>query len=82
MGALPAEVPQPPYVTVEDARFAVRAVVTHAPLPGPAGAMCRHDRKPHPCRLHRWGRRVLGRYGLAVMEIDELVAHGDPEAGP
>ncbi|MGI5213758.1 hypothetical protein [Plantactinospora sp. CA-290183] len=72
------EVPQPPYVTVEDVRFAVRAVVTHAP----AGAICRHDRRVHPCRLHRWGRRVLDRYGVPAPRIDELIASGDPEAGP
>lgn len=76
------EVPQPPYVTGEDVRFAVLAIVRHAPLPTPSGPVCRHDRRAYPCRLHRWGRRVLDRCGLRPTEIDALVARGDPAAVP
>ncbi|MDG4802619.1 hypothetical protein [Micromonospora sp. WMMD980] len=80
-GAL-REIPLPPYVTVEDVQFAVRAVVVHAPRTWSGGTICRNDASPHPCRLHRWGRRVLGLRGLPPAEIDALVERGDPTADP
>ncbi|MBB5111871.1 hypothetical protein AB0K27_06320 [Micromonospora echinospora] len=76
------EIPMPPYVTVEDVQFAVRAVVVHAPRAWSGGTICRNDASPHPCRLHRWGRRVLTLRGLPPAEIDALVERGDPAAGP
>nr|WP_030501865.1 hypothetical protein [Micromonospora purpureochromogenes] len=76
------EIPMPPYVTVEDVQFAVRAVVVHAPRTWSGGTICRNDASPHPCRLHRWGRRVLTLRGLPPAEIDALVERGDPAAGP
>ena len=74
------EVPLPPYVTAEDAKFAVRAVVVHAAEQWPSGLMCRNDGATHPCRLHRWGRRVLTMYGLSEAEVDGLAERGDPTA--
>lgn len=82
VGEALGEVPLPLYVTVEDLHFAVLAVVVHAPEQWPAGPVCRNDAAPHPCRLHRWGRRVLQMYGLSDQEIDELVERGDPQALP
>ncbi|GAA2701200.1 hypothetical protein ACFY2R_01490 [Micromonospora olivasterospora] len=76
------EIPLPPYVTVEDAQFAVRAVVVHAPRRWSGGTICRNDASPHPCRLHRWGRRVLALHGLRTAEIDALIERGDPAALP
>lgn len=80
VGEVLGEVPLPPYVTAEDVRFAVRAVVVHAAELWPAGPVCRNDGAPYPCRLHRWGRRVLRLRGLSDHEIDELVERGDPDA--
>ncbi|MEO3777176.1 hypothetical protein ABGB16_10065 [Micromonospora sp. B11E3] len=74
------EIPLPPYVTGEDVHFAVRAVVVHAPRRWSGGTICRNDASPHPCRLHRWGRRVLALRGLRAAEIDALVERGDPTA--
>ncbi len=74
------ELPLPPHVSTEDVQFAVRAVVVHSPELWPDGPLCRNDRAPYPCRLHRWGRRVLKIHGLTEQEIDELVSQGDPEA--
>ncbi|MBY8872392.1 hypothetical protein K7640_11130 [Micromonospora sp. PLK6-60] len=74
------EIPMPPYVTGEDVQFAVRAVVVHAPRRWSGGTVCRNDASPYPCRLHRWGRRVLTLRGLPPAEIDALVAQGDPAA--
>jgi hypothetical protein len=82
IGEVLGEVPLPPYVSVEDVGFAVRAVVVHAAVDGPAGVVCRCDGWAYPCRLHRWGRRVLAARGLAPAEVDELVRRGDPAAGP
>lgn len=72
------EVPLPPYVTAEDVRLAVRAVVVHAAEQWPAGSVCRNDGAPYPCRLHRWGRRVLTAHGLSERQIEALERHGNP----
>jgi hypothetical protein len=74
------ELPLPPYVTAEDVQFAVRAVVVHAPEEWPAGPLCRNDRAAYPCRLYRWGWRVLATHGLSEREINALAAQGDPDA--
>ncbi|MEU5944570.1 hypothetical protein ABZ793_03305 [Micromonospora sp. NPDC047465] len=71
------ELPVPWYVTAEDLKLAIRAVLVHAPESWPAGPVCRSDRTPYPCRLHRWGRRILRSRGLTDQAVDELVARGD-----
>ena len=81
-GEVLREIPLPPYVTCEDAQFAVRAVVVHAPRRWSGGTVCRNDASPHPCRLHRWGRRVLALRGLRPADIDALIERGDPTAIP
>ncbi|MCO1616545.1 hypothetical protein M8C11_17645 [Micromonospora sp. CPM1] len=68
------DIPLPPYVTAEDVTFAVRAITVHAPEQWPEGPRCRNDRAPHPCRLHRWGQRVLDLRGLTDRQIHTLVA--------
>ncbi|MEU6073367.1 hypothetical protein [Micromonospora sp. NPDC047074] len=81
-GEVLREIPLPPYVTAEDAQFAVRAVVVHAPRIWSGGTVCRNDASPHPCRLHRWGTRVLARRGLRPAEIAALIERGDPTVEP
>ncbi|PZG00856.1 hypothetical protein [Micromonospora deserti] len=71
------ELPMPPYVTAEDVTFAVKAVAVHAAEQWPDGLRCRNDRAPHPCRLHRWGRRVLDQRGLTNGQIQALIAEQD-----
>ncbi|MEU5940345.1 hypothetical protein ABZ807_14375 [Micromonospora sp. NPDC047548] len=41
--------------------------------------MCRSDRTPYPCRLHRWGRRVLHSRGLSERAVDELAAQAEQQ---
>ncbi|GAA3745077.1 hypothetical protein [Micromonospora maritima] len=72
------EVPMPAPLTPEDVRLAVRAVVVHAAEEWPAGPKCRNDGAAFPCRLHRWGRRVLEAHGLNERQIDALIRHGNP----
>ncbi|MEU1844966.1 MULTISPECIES: hypothetical protein [Micromonospora] len=72
------EVPMPAPLTPEDVRLAVRAVVVHAAEEWPAGPKCRNDGAAFPCRLHRWGRRVLETHGLNERQIDALIRHGNP----
>jgi hypothetical protein len=72
------EVPLPVPLTPEDVRLAVRAVVVHGAEEWPSGALCRNDGATYPCRLHRWGRRVLSEHGLNERQIDALVRHGNP----
>ncbi|WP_244454484.1 hypothetical protein [Micromonospora echinofusca] len=79
-GEVLGEIPLPPYVTGEDAQFAVRAVVVHAPRRWSGGTVCRNDAAPYPCRLNRWGRRVLALRGLRPAEIEALIERGDPAA--
>ncbi|MEH0843074.1 hypothetical protein V6U81_11875 [Micromonospora sp. CPCC 205711] len=68
----------PAPLTPEDVRLAVRAVVVHAAEEWPNGPLCRNDGATYPCRLHRWGRRVLETHGLNERQIDALVRHGNP----
>jgi hypothetical protein len=74
LGDLPLPVP----LTPEDVRIAVRAVVVHAAEEWPSGPRCRNDGLAYPCRLHRWGRRVLETHGLSPRQVDALVRHGNP----
>jgi hypothetical protein len=82
IGEVLGEVPLPPYVTAEDVGFAVRAVVVHAAVVGPAGVVCRCDGWAYPYRLQRWGRRVLAARGVPPADVDDLVRRGDPAAVP
>ncbi|MGQ5263639.1 hypothetical protein ACTWLT_23150 [Micromonospora sp. ZYX-F-536] len=68
------ELPLPPYVTAEDIGFAVKAVTVHAVEQWADGPRCRDDSAPHPCRLHRWGRRVLDQRGFTDRQIRGLLA--------
>ncbi|MEU6207017.1 hypothetical protein ABZ814_25905 [Micromonospora musae] len=68
------ELPLPPYVTAEDIGFAVKAVTVHAAEQWPDGQRCRNDRAVHPCRLYRWGRRVLEQRGLTDRQVQVLIA--------
>ncbi|MFG1913599.1 hypothetical protein [Micromonospora sp. NPDC048898] len=70
------DLPLPPYVTKEDVVFALRAVAVHAADLTPDGERCRKDEAAHPCRLHRWGRRVLERRGLTDAQVQTLIAGG------
>ncbi|MEU8183157.1 hypothetical protein AB0B85_19605 [Micromonospora sp. NPDC049044] len=70
------ELPLPPYVTREDVVFALRAVTVHGPEQRLDGERCRKDDARHPCRLHRWGRRVLHERGLTDGQIQTLVEGG------
>ncbi len=71
------ELPMPWIVTVEDIKLAIRAVLVHAPEQWPTGPLCRSDRTPYPCLLHRWGRQVLRSRGLPDDVIDKLATRGE-----
>ncbi|BCJ58308.1 hypothetical protein [Micromonospora endophytica] len=72
------DLPVPTSLTPEDVRLAVRAVVVHAAEEWPTVALCRNDGARFPCRLHRWGRRVLLAHGLNERQLDALIRHGNP----
>jgi hypothetical protein len=78
LGELPVLTP----IRAEHVLLAVRAVVVHGPQEWPAGALCRNDRAPYPCRLARWGRRVLVAAGIPAERVESLIAAGDPYASP
>jgi hypothetical protein len=77
-GRATGEIPVPEFATPEDVQLAVKAVVVHAPEEWPAGPLCRNDGAAYPCRLHRWGRRVLLKHGLSERQINALVDNGNP----
>ncbi|MCM0673222.1 hypothetical protein NCC78_00535 [Micromonospora phytophila] len=68
------ELPLPPHVTAEDITFAVKPFTVQAAEQWPDGLRCRNDRAPHPCRLHRWSRRILDQRGLTDRQIRALIA--------
>ncbi|MFF5171955.1 hypothetical protein ACFY3U_04900 [Micromonospora sp. NPDC000089] len=70
------ELPQPWLATIEDVRLALRALRVHQPEEWPTGALCRADRTPYPCLVHRWARRLLCSRGLPDQVVDGLVARG------
>ncbi|GIG95403.1 hypothetical protein Pma05_19760 [Plantactinospora mayteni] len=72
------EIPLPVWIGEEHVRFAVRALVLHLPGDEPTGPRCLWDEHPHPCRLARWGRRVLAARGLSDEAIDVVVQRADP----
>ncbi|MEH0845783.1 hypothetical protein V6U81_25695 [Micromonospora sp. CPCC 205711] len=75
------ELPLPWVVTVEDVKLGLRALLVHRPEEWPAGPLCRSDRTPYPCLLHRWARRLLRSRGLPDGVIDTLVERGGPLPG-
>ncbi|SCG38666.1 hypothetical protein GA0070560_102298 [Micromonospora halophytica] len=75
------ELPVPWVVTVEDIKLALRALLVHRPEQWPTGSLCRSDRTPYPCLLHRWARRVLRSRGLTDDVIDTLAERGGTLVG-
>lgn len=59
-------------VTKEELRLAVRAVQLHTAQRWPSGTYCRDDRSPYPCRLRRWGERMLLCAGWRHEDIEAL----------
>ena len=55
----PANRPGQSAVTREELRLALRAVLMHTAQQWPGGVYCSNDRSPYPCRMRRWGERVL-----------------------
>lgn len=70
------ELPLPWLVTVDDLRLALRALRAHQPEQWPTGPLCRADRTPYPCLVHRWARRLLRSRGLPDRVVDGLATHG------
>jgi hypothetical protein len=59
-------------VTREEMRLALRAVLVHTGQSWPGGVYCRSDRSPYPCRMHRWGERVLLAAGWPAEHIESM----------
>ena len=60
--------------TEADIRLAQRAVTVHQGESWPHGDFCRNCRAPFPCRLARWGRRILAYAGYTEAAIAALIA--------
>ncbi|OLB80619.1 MAG: hypothetical protein AUI14_06145 [Actinobacteria bacterium 13_2_20CM_2_71_6] len=60
--------------TEADIQLAQRAVIVHHGESWPHGDYCRNCRAPFPCRLARWGRRVLTYAGYTEAAVAALIA--------
>jgi hypothetical protein len=60
-----------------DLCFGQKAVVIHRGEDWPAGRVCRNCHEPWPCRLHRWGLRVLVTAGWGAADVAQLVARAE-----
>jgi hypothetical protein len=60
--------------TGEEIGFAQRAICVHAPEEWQHGTYCVNCRAPFPCRLHRWGWRVLQAACWTDAEVAAVVA--------
>lgn len=56
-----------------DLRYAQMAVVIHQGEDWPAGRVCRNCHAPFPCRLARWGGRVLTLVGWTPLDVAYLL---------
>ncbi|WP_199853749.1 hypothetical protein [Plantactinospora sp. BB1] len=72
------EIPLPVWIGEQHVRFAVRALILHVSDDESTRPCCLWDKHPHPCRLARWGRRVLATRGLSDGAIDVVVRRADP----
>ncbi|MEV0154553.1 hypothetical protein AB0H57_12540 [Micromonospora sp. NPDC050686] len=75
------ELPLPWIVTPEDVQLALRVLLVHQLEQWPTGPLCRSDRTPYPCLLHRWARRVLDARGLTDDVVDALAGRGELPPG-
>jgi hypothetical protein len=57
----------------EEVQLARKAVCVHAREHWQHGDFCVNCRAPFPCRLHRWGRRVLTAGGWTDREIVQMI---------
>jgi hypothetical protein len=69
-------------VSREELRLALRAVLVHTAQQWPGGVYCSCDRSPFPCRLRRWGERVLLSAGWQQEQIDGIVRQVTEDAPP
>jgi hypothetical protein len=60
--------------TEEDVQVAQRALLVHVVEHWPHGDFCRNCKAPFPCRLARWGYRVLKLANWSDQAIAELYA--------
>jgi hypothetical protein len=74
--------PGDPTVTREELRLALRAVLIHTAQQWPGGLYCSNDRSPFPCRLRRWGERVLLSAGWDSEHIDAIARQVTEDVPP
>jgi hypothetical protein len=72
-----ADLPVDTTVTQEQLWLAVRAVLIHTAQRWPSGVYCANDRSPYPCRMRRWGERVLLSAGWRGEDIAALARQAD-----
>jgi hypothetical protein len=76
-----AHPPESAAVAGDELQLAVRAVLVHTAQDWPGGVYCSSDRSPFPCRLRRWGERVLRDAGWSDDDIAALL-HNAEEGTP
>ncbi len=69
-------------VTAAEVELAKRAVVVHALAAWPHGEFCANCHARFPCRLRRWGRRVLAVAGWTAADVGHLMAYAQRTGRP
>jgi hypothetical protein len=80
--AAPAARAGAPTVSRDEMRLALRAVLLHTAQQWPGGVYCGSDRSPFPCRMRRWGERVLLSAGWQAERVEALVRQVGQDAPP
>jgi hypothetical protein len=71
-----------PTVSRDEMRLALRAVLLHTAQQWPGGAYCHSDRSPFPCRMRRWGERVLLAAGWDAERVESIVRQVSHDGPP
>ncbi|MDT4987801.1 MAG: hypothetical protein QOI74_1895 [Micromonosporaceae bacterium] len=69
-------------VSRDEMRLALRAVLLHTAQQWPGGAYCGSDRSPFPCRMRRWGERVLLSAGWQADRVEAIVRQVGQDVPP
>ena len=69
-------------VAQDELSLAVRAVLVHTAQQWPGGVYCNSDRSAYPCRLRRWGERVLLSAGWQEEDIAAMVRRAEAGVPP
>jgi hypothetical protein len=72
-GLVPHDWPEPVLAVGEQLDYGRQAVTVHVPQSWPQGMICRNCRASYPCRIVRWGMRLLQAQGWELADAVDLI---------